>query len=113
VEQTKIAPGGDWRHEIQQGLDQASAFIVLPSQDYRSRSFCMQLEIKPILNKVRAGQARCIGIALHLLVLDDFRVVDDEDGSWLSMARLQCLPQDMGDVDGRRRRGLVPMSQWP
>jgi len=72
----------------------------------------MDKELMPILRRQCDEGVRVIGIALHELTLADFSVRFD-DGQCVGLEDFQCLPQGIKDVEGTRRNGLVPLTQWP
>ena len=105
--------GQNWRHEILQGIEDASVFIVLLSPNYADRaSFCMTDELRLILAKQAAGKALVIPITYRAHQLVDFAVQTDA-GAELRINQVHCIPVTDRQPGGQQRRGFSFIQSWP
>ncbi len=79
----KIGAGQEWKHAIDDHLEQADIILLLVSADFLASPYCYDIEMTRALERHEAGQATVIPIIL--------RPVD-----WHSapFAKLQALPTD-------------------
>lgn len=66
----KIAPGIDWRSELDSQLNSADIILLLVSVDFVNSDFCYCVELQRAKERHEAGEARIIPIFLKSLDLD-------------------------------------------
>jgi replicative DNA helicase len=86
----KILPGGDWRIEIDENLDNADVVLVLISSSFIASDYCYDKELALAMERHEAGRARLIPIFI--------RPTEWQDAPF---AGIQGLPKD-----------ALPISQW-
>jgi hypothetical protein len=72
-----IEPGGDWKSQIDQHLNEADLILLLVSPSYLNSDFCVQVEVSLAMERFRMGSARVIPIILRPVNWSDapFRVL--------------------------------------
>jgi len=86
----RIAPGKDWRREIQTGLENANVILALISANFLASAYCWDVEMQAALERHRAGTAVVVPVILKPC---DWQVAE--------FAQLQALPT-----------GAKPVSHW-
>jgi hypothetical protein len=61
----KIGAGAEWKHQINDHLQQADIILLLVSADFLQSDYCYDLEMTRALARHRAGEARVIPIILR------------------------------------------------
>jgi len=86
----KIAPGMEWKGQLDEHLESARIILLLVSADFLASDYCFEVEMRRALERHNAGDARVIPIIL--------RPCD-----WLTapFGKLQALPTD-----------LKPITKW-
>lgn len=86
----EIAPGAEWRKEIDTQLNAADLILLLISADFMSSEYGYSVEMQQALQRHNAGLARVIPILLHAV-----------DWKNAPFSELQMLPED-----------ARPIAQW-
>jgi hypothetical protein len=89
----KIEASDNWKHEIDQNLEDADTILLLVSSDFIASRYCYEKEMKRALERHKKGEARVAPIILR-------------DVMWEiePFAELQALPKDGKPVTKWRRR---------
>jgi internalin A len=79
----RIAPGQEWKGEIDRNLERADIILLLVSADFIASDYCYDIEMTRALERYEAKEAQVIPIILR-------------DCSWHSapFGKLQALPKD-------------------
>src|SRR6266571_2896146 len=88
-----ILPGTHWAQAIDEHLERASIILLLISADFLASDYCYGVEMKRVLERHQANEARVIPILL--------RSVDWKDAPF---AYLQALPTDAKPISTWRNR---------
>jgi hypothetical protein len=83
----EIAPGDDWRKEIDKNLSRAQIILLLISRDFLASDYCHDIELQKAMKRHDAGDAVVIPII--------FRSCQWQD---TQLGRLQALPRDSKPV---------------
>jgi len=79
----KIMPGEEWRHVIDQNLDDANCVLLLVTPDFLASDYCYGIEMQRALEKHREGLAFVIPV-----------IVRPADWQHSPLADLHALPED-------------------
>jgi len=79
----KIMPGEEWRHVIDQNLDDADFVLLLVTPDFLASDYCYGIEMQRALEKHREGRAFVIPV-----------IVRPADWQHSPLADLHALPED-------------------
>ncbi len=79
----KIAPGKEWRDEIDQNLDTADCVLLLVSPDFLASEYCYGIEMQRALKKHREGRVLVIPV-----------IVRSADWRHTPLEGLEALPKD-------------------
>jgi internalin A len=79
----RIEPGGDWKKQIDENLEQADIILLLVSARFVASDYCYEKEMKRALQRHKAGEARVIPV-----------IVRDVNWRRAPFAKLQALPKD-------------------
>jgi internalin A len=79
----RIAPGEDWKVEINRNLERADLILLLVSKDFVTSDYCWGIEMRRALERHAAGSAQVVPIIIR-------------DYAWKSapFGKLQPLPKD-------------------
>ncbi|MDP2948305.1 MAG: COR domain-containing protein [Chloroflexota bacterium] len=79
----RIAPGDDWKGQIDDNLERADVILLLVSADFIASDYCYDVEMTRALEREAKGEVKVIPVILR-------------DVNWRNapFARLQALPKD-------------------
>jgi internalin A len=87
----RIAPGQEWKDEIDINLERANIILLLVSADFIASDYCYDIEMKRALERYEAKEAEVIPVIIR-------------DCSWHSapFGKLQALPKDAKAVNNTK-----------
>jgi internalin A len=87
----RIAPGQEWKDEIDTNLERADIILLLVSADFIASDYCYDIEMKRALERYEAKEAEVIPVIIR-------------DCSWQSapFGKLQALPKDAKAVNNTK-----------
>jgi hypothetical protein len=85
-----IAPGSDWRRDIENEIENADIVILLVTADFVASLYCFEKELSAALRRQREGGVRIVPV-----------LVKPVDFAHMPFGRFQALPRD-----------LRPISTW-
>ena len=109
VETNPFKAEEDWLKGTDEGLRDASLFIVVLSHAYQFSQYLMTKELPGILKRYVEEDVPVLGLCLHSLRITDFSVTLPGDLK-MSMQNFQCMPYvSDGSISGDIFR---PVSRW-
>src|SRR5947209_2793913 len=88
-----ITPGTDWAKALDTHLETASVILLLVSADFFASDYCYGIEMKRVLEREAAGEARVVPI-----------LVRPADWTGAPFAHLQVLPTDARPITSWRNK---------
>ncbi len=98
----RIAPGAEWKEEIDNALEAADIILLLVSADFLASDYCYDVELERALARHKKGDALVVPIIIRPVDLEDSPLAglqalptnakavttwDNRDEAWLNVAR--------------------------
>jgi hypothetical protein len=91
----RIRPGGNWRKEIAQNIDNAAVAVLLLSADFLASDFIVDHELPPLLIRAEASGTRIIPVIVKPCgftrdeSLQSFQAMNDPKEPLLGMSEIE------------------------